>query len=245
MLLFGLLGFPLGHSFSKSYFTEKFKAENIDAEFLNFELDDITRMPLVIRETPELKGFAVTIPYKEKIMHFLDHISEEAQAIGAVNSVKVERTPSGFVLSGYNTDMPGFRDSLLRFMPHLSKQALILGTGGAAKAVKYALTSLGISATSVSRTPSAKEIGYPELVHQLDKYPLIINATPLGTSPHTEGCPPIPYEQLTPNHYLFDLVYNPAVTTFMQRGIQHGAHVRNGLEMLHLQADYSWKIWNS
>ena len=242
---FGLLGFPLGHSFSKSYFTEKFRTEQIEAEFLNFELEDITRMTQIIRETPDLKGFAITIPYKEKIIPFLDHISEEARAIGAVNSVKVERTLSGFSLTGYNTDMPGFRDSLLRFMPYLPKQALVLGTGGAAKAVKYALTSLGISVTSVSRTPSGQEIGYPELTFQLDKYPLIVNTTPLGMSPHTENCPPIPYEQLSPDHYLFDLVYNPAVTTFMQRGIQQGAKVRNGLEMLHLQAEYSWQIWNA
>lgn len=245
MNLFGLLGFPLGHSFSKTYFTEKFKAEKINAEFRNFELEDISRMFRIIEETPDLKGFAITIPYKEKIIPFLDNISDEARAIGAVNSVKVEHTPAGFSLTGHNTDMAGFRDSLLHFIPHVPERAFILGTGGAAKAVKYALTSLGVAVSSVSRTPTGIEIGYPEIIRQLDKTPLIVNTTPLGTWPHVENCPPIPYEHLTPDHYLFDLVYNPAVTTFMQKGIQQGAKVHNGLEMLHLQAEYSWKIWNS
>ena len=245
MQLFGLLGYPLGHSFSKSYFTEKFRSEGIDAEFRNFELEDITRMIQIIRENPNLKGFAVTIPYKEKIIPFLDYISEEAKAIGAVNSVKVEHTPDGYILTGYNTDMIGFRDSLLHFIPRVPEQAFILGTGGAAKAVKYALTSLGVITISVSRTPVGKEIGYPEIIRQLDQTPLIVNTTPLGMFPHAANCPPIPYEHLTPDHYLFVLVYNPAITTFMQKVVKQRAKVHNGLEMLHLQAEYSWKIWNS
>lgn len=246
MPLFGLLGFPLGHSFSKTYFTEKFKAEKIDAEFVNFESANIGQTLQVIKTTPSLKGFAVTIPYKEKIIPYLDYISEEAQKIGAVNSVKVEYTIAGPILTGYNTDILGFKESLLQFIQTSPTQALLLGTGGAAKAVRHALASLGIEVLTVSRTPhSPSEIAYDQVAHFLPNTPLIINATPVGMWPNVTDCPDIPYHLLTPNHYLFDLIYNPEITEFMYRGKQQGAQIKNGLKMLHLQADYSWELWNT
>ena len=180
MQLFGLLGFPLGHLFSKTYFTEKFKTEKIDAEFVNFESDNIEQTLQVIKTTPSLKGFAVTIPYKEKIIPYLDHISEDARKIGAVNSVKVEHTISGSILTGYNTDILGFRESLLEFIQTPPTQALLLGTGGASKAVQHALASLGIEVFTVSRTPHFSEISYDQVARFLSNTPLIINATPVG-----------------------------------------------------------------
>ena len=244
MNLYGLLGFPLGHSFSKNYFTEKFKAEGLHAEFVNFEFDDIRQMQQIINTTPNLKGFAITIPYKEKIIPLLDHISEEAKAIGAVNSVKVEHTPSGPLLTGYNTDVLGFKESLLQFIPHIPEQALLLGTGGASKAVRYALESLGITVITVSRTPrTPSDISYDQIPRYISQSLLIVNATPVGTWPHVTDCPDIPYDLLSPEHHLFDLVYNPAITEFMKRAQQQGAQTRNGLQMLQLQADYSWQLW--
>ena len=245
MQLFGLLGFPLGHSFSKTYFTEKFKTEKIDAEFVNFESDNIEQTLQVIKTTPSLKGFAVTIPYKEKIIPYLDHISEDARKIGAVNSVKVEHTISGSILTGYNTDILGFRESLLEFIQTPPTQALLLGTGGASKAVQHALASLGIEVFTVSRTPHFSEISYDQVARFLSNTPLIINATPVGMWPHVTNCPDIPYHLLSSNHYLFDLIYNPEITEFMYRGKQQGAQIKNGLQMLHLQADYSWELWNT
>ena len=245
MQLFGLLGFPLGHSFSKTYFTEKFKTEKIDAEFVNFESDNIEQTLQVIKTTPSLKGFAVTIPYKEKIIPYLNYISEDARKIGAVNSVKVEHTISGSILTGYNTDILGFRESLLEFIQTPPTQALLLGTGGASKAVQHALASLGIEVFTVSRTPHFSEISYDQVARFLSNTPLIINATPVGMWPHVTNCPDIPYHLLSSNHYLFDLIYNPEITEFMHRGEQQGARIKNGLQMLHLQADYSWKLWTT
>ena len=245
MQLFGLLGFPLGHSFSKTYFTEKFKTEKIDAEFVNFESDTIEQTLQVIKTTPSLKGFAVTIPYKEKIIPYLDHISEDARKIGAVNSVKVEHTISGSILTGYNTEILGFRESLLEFIQTPPTQALLLGTGGASKAVQHALASLGIEVFTVSRTPHFSEISYDQVARFLSNTPLIMNATPVGMWPHVTNCPDIPYHLLSSNHYLFDLIYNPEITEFMHRGEQQGARIKNGLQMLYLQADYSWKLWNT
>ena len=226
MQLFGLLGFPLGHSFSKTYFTEKFKTEKIDAEFVNFESDNIEQTLQVIKTTPSLKGFAVTIPYKEKIIPYLDHISEDARKIGAVNSVKVEHTISGSILTGYNTDILGFRESLLEFIQTPPTQALLLGTGGASKAVQHALASLGIEVFTVSRTPHFSEISYDQVARFLSNTPLIINATPVGMWPHVTNCPDIPYHLLSSNHYLFDLIYNPEITEFMHRGEQQGALIK-------------------
>ncbi len=246
MTIFGLLGFPLGHSFSKAYFTEKFNTGDIDAEFVNFESDNLEQILETIKNIPSLQGFAVTIPYKEKIIPYLNYISDEAKAIGAVNSVKVEHSLSGTILTGYNTDVLGFKESLSQFMPFIPAQALLLGTGGASKAVRYALTTLGTKVITVSRTPhSPFEIAYEQIASIIANSPLIVNATPVGMWPHVENCPDIPYHLLTSSHYLFDLIYNPQETEFMKRGSQQGAHVHNGLQMLYLQADYSWQLWNA
>lgn len=242
---FGLVGFPLGHSFSKRYFTEKFEQEGINGEYLNFETDDILSLREIVRQYPDLKGLNVTIPYKEKVIGLLDRVSEEAQKIGAVNTIKIERKNGNIILSGYNTDVLGFKFSLLDFIPKTIQKALVLGNGGAAKAVRYALESLHMEVLTVSRTPkSTNEISYQEVIDYLPDHTLIVNTTPLGTWPNTEICAPIPYGALTPNHYLYDLVYNPETTEFMKRGMIQGAHTHNGLKMLHMQAEEAWKIWN-
>lgn len=242
---YGIIGFPLGHSFSQRHFTEKFRREGIDAEYLNFELRDLSEFAGVLERHGHLKGFNVTIPYKQAILPFLDELSEEAQAIGAVNCVKVVRQGSRRRLIGYNTDACGFRDALLRFIPQDLRRALILGNGGAAKAVRHVLRGLGMDTLTVSRTPrNADETGYAECASLLPEYRLIVNTTPLGTWPDTSGCPDIAYPLLTPRHYLFDLVYNPETTEFMKRGIARGAHACNGLGMLVGQAEKGWEIWS-
>ncbi len=245
MTTYGLIGRSLKHSFSQRYFTEKFRCEKIEAIYLNFELADIRDVRTVVSGYPGLKGFNVTIPYKQEIIPFLDALSDEARQIGAVNCVKVSRTADGNLLTGYNTDVFGFKESLCRFIPETITKALILGNGGAAKAVRYVLDSLHIGTLTVSRTPySVTEIGYPEVGVYLPEHKLIVNTTPLGTWPDTSQSPDIPYALLTPEHYLFDLVYNPDITTFMQRGATFGTHVRNGIEMLTGQAEKAWEIWN-
>lgn len=244
MTTFGIIGYPLGHSFSRQYFTEKFAREQWDARYLNFEIREVTALQDILRRYPDLKGFNVTIPHKQHIIALLDEISEEAQKIGAVNCVKVTQRNGRPYLSGYNTDVYGFKNSLLRFIPAGITQALILGNGGAAKAVRYVLRELDISPLTVSRTPrQTDEVSYTEAGGLLEDYPLIINTTPLGTWPAVDTCPPLPYDRLSNRHYLFDLVYNPATTEFMKRGAAAGAHVRNGLEMLTGQAERGWEIW--
>jgi len=242
---YGIIGFPLGHSFSKRYFTEKFRRENRDAEYLNFEIRDISEVTALLSKYVHLKGFNVTIPYKQAILPFLDDISEEAREIGAVNCVKTVRQGSRFRLIGYNTDACGFKEALLRFIPEGIASALILGNGGAAKAVRYVLHELHIHTLTVSRTPrTAHEIGYPEIAALLPEYHLIVNTTPLGTWPDVQNSPALPYPLLTSRHYLFDLVYNPETTLFMQQGAAYGAHTCNGLNMLLSQAEKGWRIWN-
>lgn len=246
MFLYGLIGFPLGHSFSKKYFTEKFEKEGIKAIYLNFELENIDSLNDMILENPELSGFNVTIPHKQTILPYIDELHGAAREIGAVNCVKVVRTGDCIRLIGYNTDTEGFRASLINFMPPTTTGALILGNGGAAQAIRYTLKKLGIFSLTVSRTPQGEnEIGYADIPLYLPVHTLIVNTTPLGTWPNTENCPPIPYEQLTPAHYLFDLVYNPELTLFMRKGLQAGAHVCNGLGMLTGQAEAAWKIWTN
>lgn len=243
--MYGLIGYPLGHSFSKKYFTEKFAEEGIPSAYLNFEIENLGELSLVLSNHPTLQGFNVTIPHKQNIIPLLDEISEEARKIGAVNCVKITRQGGKNHLRGFNTDVYGFRHALLSFIPDTIHKALILGNGGAAKAVRYVLDSLGMEVLTVSRSPrTTAEIGYPEVPGLLKDFKLIVNTTPLGTWPHPAGCPDIPYPQLTPDHYLFDLVYNPEITTFMQRGSLTGAHTRNGLEMLRGQAEKAWEIWN-
>lgn len=245
--LFGLVGFPLGHSFSQNFFNQKFEAEKIDAHYVNFELDNIAKIEDVLLTNPNLAGFNVTIPYKLDIFKYLDAIDPAAKAIGAVNVVKIFRQPDGSrSLKGYNSDYIGFSDSIA---PMLKKdvhtKALVLGTGGASKAVTYALSQLGIESQLVSRNKRPDTITYAELTPELlDEYKVIVNTTPLGMYPHVDECPPIPYSALTPDHVCYDLLYNPDTTLFMKRASEMGAQTKNGLEMLLLQAFVSWNIWN-
>ena len=241
---YGLIGYPLSHSFSQKYFTEKFLKEGIDdAVFHAFSIPSITDLPTVLSNHPLLKGFCITIPYKKEVIPFLTETSSAVQKMGACNCVKIE----GRRLIGYNTDVVGFENS---FTQHLQKhhiKALILGTGGAAAAVEYTLQKLGIGYLFVSRTANKTEntLGYDDLTEDLiADHTVIINCTPLGTYPKTDGAPAIPYEWLTPSHYLFDLVYNPSLTKFLQLGQAQGATIQNGSEMLVIQAEENWKIWN-
>ena len=247
--IYGLLGYPLGHSFSKNYFNDKFAAEGIDAEYINFEIPSITDLKEVLDDHPELSGLNVTIPYKEQVMPYLDALDPEAEAIGAVIGIKILRSDSvdvdDFELIGYNSDVVGFRNSLSPLLTPERKKALILGTGGAAKAVRQGLISLGVEPVYVSRTAREGMLTYDDLTPEvMAEYKVIVNTTPLGMYPKVDACPPIPYEYLTPGHLLYDLIYNPDVTTFMKKGRAHGAEVKNGLEMLLLQAFESWRIWN-
>ncbi|MBQ8606621.1 MAG: shikimate dehydrogenase [Bacteroidaceae bacterium] len=241
---YGLIGFPLGHSFSRSYFNERFRKERINAEYLNFEIPTIENFPDILKSNPSLKGLNVTIPYKEKIIPYLDELSIEASSIKAVNVIKIIKNNDKTELIGHNTDVIGFTQSLKPLLkPHHTK-ALVLGTGGASKAVCHGLNLLGIDYQYVSRHESETAISYEQLTPQImAEHEVIVNCTPIGMYPHTEECPNIPYEQLTPNHLLFDLIYNPDVTLFMQKGIQQGAIAKNGLEMLKLQAIAAWEIW--
>lgn len=243
--LYGLIGFPLTHSFSKRYFTEKFAEMGISEEhrYELFEMEDYNQLPQLIASQPTLRGLNVTIPHKLNVIQFLDEINDAAKRIGAVNVIKI--TPERRLI-GYNSDYFGFRNALLEMIGENTQlNALILGNGGAAKAVKVALEDLGIVYKVVSRTPTENELLYTDLKGKLTDYKLIINTTPLGTYPKTDTCPAIPYDELTSAHYLSDLVYNPETTLFMQKGLDAGATVQNGYRMLVLQAEKSWEIWNS
>ncbi len=246
MRIFGLVGYPLSHSFSKRYFTEKFQKEGItDASYENFELASIADFPSIVQAHPSLKGVNVTIPYKQAILPFLTRLDSSAEFVGAVNVVK--RLDNG-ELVGYNSDYYGFMESLKRFLPsgYVPQNTLILGTGGAAKAVEAALTTLGFPFENVSRQGRQKCLSYDQLnADTLHTSHLIINTTPLGMYPKTEEAPALDYSQIGNQHYLFDLVYNPLSTLFMQKGESRGASVKNGLEMLQLQAEKAWEIWNS
>ncbi len=247
MKLYGLIGFPLGHSFSEKYFAEKFAKEGIhDTVYRNFPIESIDRVTDMINENADLCGFNVTIPYKQEIIPFLTELDVEAEKIGAVNCVKIERTLETIKLTGYNTDAYGFRKSLTGLIGEIRPKALVLGTGGASKAVKYVLSDLGIEYKGVSRNASAENISYGDLTRDIaETHKLIVNCTPLGTYPKIEGCPDLPYEFIGAGHYLFDLVYNPSVTEFLRRGAQNGAKTVNGYEMLVGQAEKAWAIWNS
>jgi shikimate dehydrogenase len=247
MKKYGLIGYPLTHSFSKRYFTEKFETEKIDSTYDNFEIDNISKFPGIIKNNPELIGLNVTIPYKEQVIPFLDELNDSAKEIGAVNTVKIVRTVDGTFLKGFNTDTFGFETSLKPLLKEYHKKALILGTGGASKALKYVLIKLGIEFISASiEELKENEIRYEAIDKKMisDRL-LIINATPLGTYPKVETFPNIPYQFITEKHLLFDLVYNPEVTQFMEKGLQKGANVKNGYEMLLNQAIKSYEIWNS
>ncbi len=246
MRKFGLIGYPLSHSFSKKYFTKKFEDHGItDASYDLFPIQLIDDLPKLILDNSELNGLNVTIPYKEQVIPLLDGLDPAAERIGAVNTIKI----ADGKLYGYNTDYHGFKDSLVKWIgPNTHpEKALILGTGGASKAVKAVLDDLNIRYQLVSRIPSDDCLTYDDLSsspNHLLSSSLIINTTPLGMSPDIESAPDLPYDQLTESHFLFDLVYNPLITSFMEKGIEKKCWVKNGLEMLHGQAEKAWEIWN-
>ena len=245
MQKYGLIGYPLKHSFSISYFNEKFQSEGIDAEYVNFEIPSINDLPGIIKGNPNLQGFNVTIPYKEKVISYLDEIDKTAIPIGAINVVKVIRQKGKVKLIGYNSDVIGFTRSIEPLLESHHKKALILGTGGAAKAVYHGLKSLGVESVYVTRQTRPDMLTYEELTPEIiAEHTIIVNCTPVGMYPQVDFCPNIPYEYLTPNHLLYDLLYNPDTTLFMKKGAAKGAVVKNGLEMLLLQAFAAWEIWN-
>ena len=242
---YGLIGFPLGHSFSKNFFNEKFENENIDAESINFEIPNIEGLVEILDVNPELRGLNVTIPYKEKVISYLDYISPEARAIGAVNVIRVTHKGNKLTLRGYNSDVIGFTKSIEPLLERFHRRALILGTGGASKAINYGLKSLGLETVFVSRYKRPGTIQYEDITPEVIKdYNVIVNCTPVGMYPKVEECPLLPYEAMDNHTLLYDLIYNPDRTLFMQKGAEHGATVKNGLEMLLLQAFASWDFWN-
>lgn len=252
MVELGLIGYPLGHSFSPAYFADKFRAAGVRGAYSLFPIKSIDRLSELLQHHPELSGLNVTVPYKQQVKKYLDNIDPSAAQIGAVNTIKITGHPGGDkTLTGFNTDWIGFSKSL---QPLLEKNtigsALVLGTGGAAHAVAYALRQLGITPTFVSRRPAESEltpaIGYDDVTEQIiaDNL-LIVNTTPLGMSPDIDKCPPVPYRFATPRHIFYDLIYNPEETEFLKKAAAAGAVTKNGLEMLHLQADAAWEIWTS
>jgi shikimate dehydrogenase len=242
MNLYALIGYPLTHSFSKKYFSDKFIKEGLsDYSYELFEIKEASELPALIEKNPALKGLNVTIPHKEAVIPLLNELDSSAKEVGAVNVIRI--TADGYTI-GYNSDYYGFKLSLLELIGDKRPSTLVLGTGGAAKAVKAALHNLGIHHLTVSRNREKADLSYADLDKEiLDEYTLIINTTPLGTYPAVDTCPNIPYEYLSSKHILFDLVYNPAITLFLQKGLDAGAQIKNGLQMLHLQAEKAWEIW--
>ncbi|MBR4147564.1 MAG: shikimate dehydrogenase [Bacteroidales bacterium] len=235
---YGLIGHPLGHSFSKTYFTAKFETEGLDCDYQNYDLEDIS----LIKQS-NLNGFNVTIPYKEDIITYLDKLDEVAAEVGAVNTVRV--LPNGKLI-GFNTDVIGFESLIPHSSLLIPHSSLILGTGGASKAVQYVLKKHGIDFQLVSRDAKKGDYTYDQLTPEIVKdHLLIINSTPVGMAPHIDALPDIPYDAITPNHTLIDLIYNPEITLFLRHGEEQGATTINGLAMLHAQAEASWKVWNS
>ena len=244
---YGLIGYPLHHSFSQSYFNEKFQAENIHAEYVNFEIPAIKNFPDIIKDNPNLKGLNVTIPYKEQVIPYLDDLSDDAKAIGAINVIKFVRNKSGekLKLIGYNSDVIGFQQSLEPLLEEHHRSALILGFGGASKAIKRGLDNLGLSTQFVSIEKNDNIIHYKDVTPEMmEQYTVIVNCTPVGMYPNINECPNIPYELLTKKHLLYDLIYNPDETLFLKKGKERGTKIKNGLEMLLLQAFASWEFWH-
>ena len=238
---YGLIGYPLGHSFSISYFNEKFKNEGIDAVYENYEIPTIEQLPEVLDTNPELRGLNVTIPYKEKVISYLDSLSPEASEIGAVNVIKIEHKGKKTVLKGYNSDVIGFTRSIEPLLEPYHKKALILGTGGASKAIEFGLRSLKLETLKVSRTGKDGAIRYTDITPEMMKeYNVIVNCTPCGMFPHADECPDLPYNAMDNHTLLYDLIYNPDETLFLTKGKK----IKNGLEMLLLQAFASWEFWN-
>lgn len=245
---YGLIGFPLGHSFSAKYFNNKFATEGIDAEYVNFETKEISKVRDIVAQNKSLKGLNITIPHKEGVMPFLDNLSDNAKEIGAVNTIKVVRDADGeFTLEGFNTDYIGFRKSIEPLIDsNIHTRALVMGTGGASKAVVKALEDMNINWKYVSRSEGSNRITYNDIdKYIIDSHKVIINCSPLGTYPKTDECPDLPYDFIDSNHLLYDLVYNPAETLFLKKGKEKGATTKNGADMLELQALAAWEIWNS
>jgi len=243
MRLFGLIGYPLGHSFSKKYFTVKFEKEGLEnCRYENFPIESIEELEDLLENQPELEGLNVTIPYKEMVLSFLDDSSPEVKEIRACNCIRI----SGGRLHGYNTDISGFEQSLYSCTkPERHKKALILGTGGSARAIRYVLNKSGIEYKNVSRKPGSGIFSYEQLTDEIIRsHTLIINTTPLGMFPRVIEAPPIPYQYIGKDHLLFDLIYNPEKTLFMKKGEKAGAQIQNGYDMLVFQAEENWKIWN-
>ena len=240
---YGLIGKNISYSFSRSYFREKFEVLGLnDHRYQNFDLPGLTEFPLLLEKYPDLKGLNVTIPYKEQIIDYLDELDPSAEAIGAVNTIAFGTGG----LKGFNTDVIGFKESLKPLLTPMDQEALILGTGGASKAVFHGLEALGLKATYVSRKAGKNQLTYTELTTEnLSRYQLIVNCTPVGTHPHTAHAPELPYGGLKPTQLLYDLIYNPAETQFLLEGKRKGCRIKNGLEMLQIQAEEAWKIWNS
>lgn len=246
--LYGLIGHPLNHSFSKQYFSEKFIQENRNnSRFLDFDFPTLTKFKELIDQHKNLKGLSVTIPHKKAIIRYMDAIDPIARSVGAINCIKVTRQHNDFKLTGYNTDIIGFERSFIPMLKSFHRKALILGTGGAAQAVAFVLEKLKIDYIFVSRKPAAcKQIRYEIIDQEIMKdHSIIINTTPLGMFPDNNQKPSIPYKEITKQHYLFDLIYNPEKTKFLTLGEEQGAQIKNGFEMLQIQAVESWKIWNS
>jgi len=240
--IYGLLGKDIGYSFSRNFFSKKFKKENLDYQYRNFDLREIEELKEVIKNK-SVKGLNVTIPYKQDVISYLDNLDPIAKEIGAVNVIKFDKNQQ---LTGYNSDYYGFTESLKPLLNPTVKKALILGTGGASKAIAFALEKSNIEYVFVSRNPDFNELSYRDLDKNiLSEYKLIINCTPLGTYPNVENHPDIPYDHITKNHVLYDLIYNPDETIFLKKGKEKGAKTSNGLQMLILQAEKSWEIWNS
>ena len=241
---YGLIGYPLGHSFSISYFNQRFADEGINAKYINFEIPSIDELPEVLAKNPELKGLNVTIPYKEKVIDFLDSVSPEARTIGAVNVIKVIHDGNKIILKGYNSDVEGFDRTLGDVLTPGRDHAMVLGTGGASKAVSAALRRHGVEVQLVSRRKSEHTLVYEEITRAMvAQYTLIVNATPLGKYPDDNLCPDFPYRFLTKDHLCYDLIYNPEETLFMKNSARYGASTKNGIEMLLLQAFDSYEIW--
>jgi shikimate dehydrogenase len=242
MSLYGLIGYPLTHSFSRKYFTEKFEGAGLtDHRYENFPIRSIAELSRVLKNHPDLRGLNITIPYKEEVIAFLTEASDVVRKVGACNCIRID----GSSLAGYNTDVTGFEKTFLAKLGPQHKKALVLGTGGAAKAVLFVLQKLGLSFQLVSRKPGVNRFSYDQLTPSIIReFQVIINTTPLGMFPNITELPPLPYQALTSNHYLYDLVYNPAKTGFLKRGEEQGALIHNGADMLVIQAEESWKIWN-
>jgi shikimate dehydrogenase len=239
---FGLIGYPLSHSFSKKYFTQKFSHEGIDAVYENYPLKDIAGLASVIEEHPLLEGINVTIPHKQSVISYLHKMSAVVEETGACNCIRIKNK----TLEGFNTDVIGFEASLSAHLTPLHSKAIVLGSGGAAKAVCYVLGKKGIPFIQASRSPTGELLAYKDLSPDIIReHRLIINTTPLGMFPDTEACPDLPYDAIGESHYLFDLVYNPSITLFLLKGREQGAIIENGYRMLELQAEESWKIWNN